>query len=328
MIRYIQSGADDFGGPSPRALDDGSDSWWAGAAQCCASVAIAGALAANTLAAQINRDLPRDDQPPGGLRGVADENSWQNPVAPEGWSYRVPRYWEFEQHEQASGLFGPPDYGGDMPIVQPPGPQYVPMPWAWEPEDTRVPPPTPIAVEDDSWWLGPAPAPPINVVPAQWGYEQHEQANGLRGVPETDPWPAVVVMRGPSIEIPNTVPAAWSFEQHEGIPFLVPLPIDDETQPLYRPPPAVVPLPVPWWNVVDELANAPATEDYWRNWVAPVVASLIVPRPWIFDQLEQAAGLTPIGPIEIIGRRRMPARFREKPALEPPRHMGRFDDDG
>jgi hypothetical protein len=78
-IRYIQSGDEPAGSLlAGGQIDDGTDSWWAGAQLCFARVALAAAVAASTLSATIASDIQQDAEeiPAGSLRNQPDEDFW------------------------------------------------------------------------------------------------------------------------------------------------------------------------------------------------------------------------------------------------------------
>ena len=86
-IRYLQSGDEPAGSLLNLGwVDDGGDSWWAGAQRCFASVAIATALVSTALSAAIASEVQQDAEeiPAGSLKkfSTPDEDFWSNPTAP------------------------------------------------------------------------------------------------------------------------------------------------------------------------------------------------------------------------------------------------------
>src|ERR1700689_3383804 len=91
-------------------LEDGSESWWAGAQQCFAKVALAAVLATTALSTGVaakTADQPQDELPTTSTVSL-DQDYWQNPVAPT-YQY-LPTVLSFPSEGSASVLAPDEDY--------------------------------------------------------------------------------------------------------------------------------------------------------------------------------------------------------------------------
>lgn len=304
LIRLVPTGNDEFGGPVNRALDDGSDSWWGGAVQCFAGVALAATMAASTLGAQLSQQAQLQEQheitqaPP---TVVDDDAGWVPgppavPVAnPFAIVIQIPQPWSFETPDPSGSLYVAQDELPAPVTVLPWPTPLTPAPWSFEQHESAAGLYNP---QDEN----PAPVvvvPPLAyVVPQQATFEQHELATGLY-VPQ-DELPAPVTVIPPT---PNVIPVAWGFEQHESAAGLYAVQ-DEDPQPIAVPAsgrsiaPPIVPQPFAWdqsesiaTTVVDDSGDA------WSAWtpsvppLAPIVVPSILPPAWGYEQHEQAAGL-------------------------------------
>ncbi len=289
LIRIQPTGADEFGGPVNRALEDESGSWWAGAMQCGARIAISVALATNALGAQLAAQTQLQEQherippPP----SYVDDAQGFLPAATTGLAITYPAPWAGEQHEDADDLYVAQDEL-PAPVVVIPWPQpIIPRQWEFEQHEQA----TALYAPQDEL---PAPVytPPwnANVLPPQWAFEQHEDGADLYVVQDEDPAPITVT---PVVQ--PVVPQPFAWDQHESIAQAATV-VDDGSDawsswtpavPPLSPVAALAQLPPAWGFTADEVNSI---ED-WAHYAPPTPAAVApaVPQPWAFDQGEQAA---------------------------------------
>jgi hypothetical protein len=128
-IRYIQSGDEPAGSLlTGGQIDDGADSWWAGAQYCFASIALAAAVAASTLSAAVGGRLQQDPEeiPAGSLISPVDEDFWP----------------------ASAGA----TTGGQSPVRPASPPSFQPLPYLPEPEEIPAGSLSKFSTPDEDFW--------------------------------------------------------------------------------------------------------------------------------------------------------------------------------
>jgi hypothetical protein len=305
-VRYLQSGQADEAGflLTGGQIDDGADSWWAGAQLCFARVALATALAATTVTAAIASDLQQDleEIPAGSLKVLStpDEDYWQNRTPPVPASiYQQLPYARLDPEELPAGSlakFSTPDEDfWDNPLSPIATANYQKLPYQPEPEELPGGSLLKFSSPDEDYWglgaggwgLGKAPVVgpnPQSLAPSpQTLYLpdlSDDPAASLRGQPDEDYWqnpvapiPASVCQKLPILPDLSDDPAASLRGQ----------PDEDYWQNPVAPIPASVYQKLP---ILPDLSDDPTgslhgqpDEDFWANPVAPVPPSIYQPLP-------------------------------------------------
>jgi hypothetical protein len=292
------------------ALDDGSDSWWAGVQQCAASVAIAAALtvtASQTLAA--SQQYRQDELPQTTVTFQPDEDYWQSPP-PQVVSTAPPVVFT----DDDTIIFHPDEdyWGYSPPPYQAPAPPRV-----FTDDDVIIPQAVSFQPDEDYWQAAIPPPQPPAIFPQPWTFDQQEPAGSLHGQPDEDYWinpvspiPATMYLPLP-LGDPEEIPAGSLHGQPDEdywypqlSPPLSPAPprvfSDDElivpqavtfqpdedywltfsqaaasVQRLYLPDPDEIPA---------GLLYGQPDEDYWQNPVFPAQVTFLWPQQWAFDE--------------------------------------------
>ena len=265
-IRRLQSGQADEAGflAVGGQIDDGADSWWAGAQRCFAGIALATALAASVFAADLASGVQQDPEelPAGSLKNFStpDEDYWQNP--------------QITQITQT-----PPSFYQRLPYL--PDPEEIPAGTLW-------------AVPEEFYWQNPV-APVAAAIFQRLPYlpdpEELPAGSLLKFTsPDEDYWqnPQItqITRIPPSLYQPLPVAAG---ESAEVIPPVVFQPEED----FWKNPAAPVPLafgplylPDPEEIPAGTLEGQP-DEDYWQNpqitQITQTPPSFYQPLPYSYD---------------------------------------------
>lgn len=238
--------------------------------------------------AQLNRGAYasayiRTDAPP------LQIDEWTNPIQPIQLSFFPLRPWDYEQNEQAAGLYNTPVEKEGAVLPAPVQLTFIqPRQWEFE-QGEQAFGLYGLPVEKE---IGVFPAPvQLTFIPLpQWFWEQNDQATGLYGIP--------VEVEGPILPAPIPLtflqPRQWEFEQGEQATGLYGQPDED----FWVNPTASVPLifrvPQPWiWEQNEQATGlqGQSEEELWQNSAAPVVQTFVRLDQWTFDVQEPAGKL-------------------------------------
>jgi hypothetical protein len=278
-------------------IDDGTDSWWAGAQLCFARVALATALAATTLTAAIASDLQQDleEIPAGSLKvfSTPDEDYWQNPVPsslfPVACSiYQQLPYARLDPEELPAGSlakFPSPDEDfWDNPLIPIATANYVRLPHLPDPEETPAGKLANFISPDEDLWQNPlSPIATANFLRLPYLPDPEEiPAGKLYGQPDEDYWANGVAL--PTFCRTEAPPRPYLPDLGDDPAASLRSQLDEDywQNPVAPVPPSVYQkLPI-----LPDLSDDPAgslrgqpDEDFWANLVAPAPPSIYQPLP-------------------------------------------------